>query len=154
MFLSSFSSNWALVFLVLSQHVWAVLLYFFFVVCPCFHFLCALHFSWLRTSLLSQVGLLPKVPVFLNNGLNKWCMLISKKLALGNEFSKTGGGGGVRGNVLPICFPRKEINSNFLPVWMIIQYYFQGWGVIQAAAYNWCDFLNEDSLYMVVWWFG
>lgn len=154
MFLSSFISNWALVFLVLSQHVWAVLLYCSFVGCPCFHFLCALHFSSLRSSLLRQVGLLPKVPVFVNNGLNKWCMLISRKLALGNEISETGGGRGVGGNLLAIYFTRKEINSNFLPVGMIIQYYFQGWGVTQAAAHNWCDVLNEESLYMAVWWFG
>lgn len=90
MFLSSFSSNWALVFLVLSQHVWAVLLYFFFFAHPCFHFLCALHFSSLKISLLSQVGLLPKVSLFLNNGLNKWCMFISRKLALDNELRETG----------------------------------------------------------------
>lgn len=105
-----FLSKCALVSLFLSQHVWAVLLYFSFVVCPFFHFLCALHFSSLRTSLLSQVGLLPKFPVFLNNGLNKWCVLISRKLALGKELSVTGGmGGGGWGwrNVLPISFLRK-----------------------------------------------
>lgn len=60
----------------------------------------------------------------------------------------------VRGNVLPIYFPIKEIDANFLQVWMIIQSYFQGWGVTQVAAYSRGDFLNEDTLYMVVFWFG
>ena len=36
----------------------------------------------------------------------------------------------------------------------MIQYYFQGWGVTQAAAYNSCDYLNEETLDMVVWCFG
>lgn len=60
----------------------------------------------------------------------------------------------VGGNVLPIYFPIKELNANFLQVWMIIQSYFQGWGVTQVAAYNRGDFLNEETLYMVVLWFG
>lgn len=68
-----------------------------------------------------------------------------------NEVSETGG---VGGNVLTIYFPRKEINSNFFQIWMIIQYYFEGWGVTQAAAYNLYDFLNEETFHMVVWWFG
>lgn len=84
---------------------------FSFVVCPCFHFLCALHFSSLRSSLLSQVGLLPKFPVFLNNGLNKQCMLISRKLALGSELSETGGGGGRGGRQCAANLFSKEGNK-------------------------------------------
>lgn len=153
MFLSSFKSNWALVFLVLSQHVWAVLLYFPFVVCPCFHFLCALHFSSLRSSLLSQVDLLPNFSVFLNNALNQWCMLNSRKFSLGSELSETGGGGEGGRECAANLFSSKgnkcQLSSN-----VDDNSELSSRGVTQVAAYNQGDFLNEDAFYMVVLWFG
>lgn len=155
MFLSSFKSNWALVFLVLSQHVWAVLLYFSFVAfCPCFYFLCALHFSSLRSSLLSQVDLLPNFPVFLNNALNQWCMLIARKFSLGNELSETGGGGESGRECAANLFSNRgnkcQLSSSVDDSSVIFK---------AGVLHRWLHtikviFLNEETLYMVMLWFG
>lgn len=54
------------------------------------------------------MDLLPNFSVFLNNALNQWCMLNSRKFSLGKELSEIGGGGEAGRECAANLFSSKE----------------------------------------------